>query len=96
MPDRMSQESREIYARLSAQLAVAEAMVRANPELYLRKASERIAILQEAIEDAMMALSGADDLTFAQRFPHMPPKMVDTTIMRNDKAYKVLQKARNQ
>lgn len=90
----MDKEHREKFARLLALSKIREAQIRANPVPFLNKLAEENHRLRRAIESALVALSGADDLDFAQdAFPEEPPSIIETALIRNRTATGTLRAA---
>ncbi len=84
----------EIFARLLAISAIQEAQIKANPLPFLNKIAKGNYHLRVAIENAIMALSGADDLDLARQIaPNMNPSIVQTALARNSKAADILRRA---
>ncbi len=92
----MDDEHRKIYARLTANAALSEAQIKANPIHHLTRAAERIRELEGAIDDALALLHGLDDYDISRDVsPDMSPGMVETALARNGKAYDHLRAVRN-
>lgn len=93
----MSDEHREIFARLLAISKIQEARIKANPMPLLNKLSEENYRLRKAIDEALFHISGASSMDLAaEAFPTMPPSIVETATMRNRKATDVLSEALRQ
>ncbi|MEQ8829527.1 MAG: hypothetical protein RLW87_06940 [Alphaproteobacteria bacterium] len=91
MSEKLSKEAREILARLHALAAISEAQIKANPIAHINRVSKENAELREAIKEAILALSGADDFDMAKtRFPDQPASIAETATLRNSKALNLL------
>ena len=87
----MKSDSWDKFARLQGIVARQKADIEANPHKYLKRMSDEIFKLREGIGEATAALDGMDDFDMSQEeFPTMNPSIVETTLMRNTKALKIL------
>lgn len=90
----MSPEDTERWARLVTLCAISEAQIKANPLPILSRLAEKMYRLERAAEDAMIALMGADDFDLARKYePLLPVDLVQTALMRNQKALTILRRA---
>lgn len=82
---------KETWARLFALSKVREAQIKANPTPFLNHVAEENYRLRQAIEGAMMHLSGATAFDVAQDIlPTLPPSIIETAVARIEKAAEIL------
>jgi hypothetical protein len=87
----MGEDFQEMFARLLALSKIQEAQIKATPIPYLNRLASEVCRLREAMNSAMYELSGATSFDHAQEaFPQMPPSIVETVTIRNQKAHDIL------
>jgi hypothetical protein len=85
----MSDEPRNILAKLFALSAIQEARIKANREPFSSRIAEDNARFRKAIENALLALSGADDFDLSLR----SSTTADRPAARNRQASELLERA---
>ncbi len=86
-------ESQAIFNRLKRIAEASRDEIQANPFPHLDRAHERIAYLQNAINEAYAVLSGVDNWTIAREIaPGARPDLVKTALSQNSKAADILAK----
>ena len=84
----------EKWSRLYTMAKLSEAQIKANPLPHLQRMTRQGCEMQEAIEEALFIMSGADCLTIAQEeYSEIPPSAADTSLARQRRAGKVLSDA---
>ena len=87
----MEEKHFKVYASLLSGVLIKEAQIKAAPIPHLKRAANEISRLRNIIDRAEIALTGADDLDFAEaNHPELPPSIVETIGYRNNEAHKIL------
>ena len=90
----MTPEDNKKFARLYTIASLQEAQINANPLPIVKRLSDRIAELEIVIQDALILLSGADDLELVTKNEYLKqiPGPVEVCLERNRRAYDKLRK----
>jgi hypothetical protein len=91
----LTDEQVQMFARLRAIAALGKAEIEANPIPHLDRACRRIRQLELAMQEALTALSGFDDITIWQDEGELNPPVPfrEMCLSRNNKAADVLKHA---